>query len=381
MLKSGYFRKFLLSLGSAIVAVSLLEVPVLFQVLDYRTLIGPSHIWFGNNITDPGLLIIHRPHARQKGSSRGGDAAAFYQIPPSDLTLYRWDLRYDQHGFRNQTDLRSADIAVIGDSFVEGWTVLDTQLTTSLLAQLQGKVVANLGQSTYGPLQELIVLKRYGLPLRPRLVLWMFFEGNDLGDVISYRREVRNQENFWRAFVRRSFTRSAAYEVKRILSRRVKPPGVQRSGLLPMLNGQTRTVYFIYRSGPYTKDDLSALDETALTLTTAHQLCAAQGAHLLFVFIPEKFRVFQSFCQFSQESECRNWVLNDMPERLRSALGSVSSEIGYLDLTPSLVDSVKKGALPYYPDDEHWSPEGHQIAAEAINNYLSSTAGPAGTPK
>jgi len=138
-----------------------------------------------------------------------------------------------------------------------------------------------------------------------------------------------------------------------------------------MLNGKSRTIYFIYRSGPFTKDDLSALDETALTLATAQQLCAAQGARLVFVFVPEKFRVFHTFCQFPQKSECRNWVLNDMPERLRGAIASVSSEIGYLDLTPNLVDSVKKEVLPYYADDEHWSPEGHQIAAEAINHYLS----------
>jgi len=103
------------------------------------------------------------------------------------MTLFRWDVRYDHNGFRNQTDLKSADIVVIGDSFVEGLTVSDAQLVTSLLAHLQGKVVANLGQSTYGPQQELIVLKRYGLPLRPRTVVWMFFEGNDLADVITYR--------------------------------------------------------------------------------------------------------------------------------------------------------------------------------------------------
>jgi hypothetical protein len=45
--------------------------------------------------------------------------------------------------------------------------------------------------------------------------------------------------------------------------------------------------------------------------------------------------------------------------------------IGYLDLTPDLADGVKRGVLPYYPDDEHWTPEGHKIAAEAIHKYLN----------
>jgi hypothetical protein len=201
----------------------------------------------------------------------------------------------------------------------------------------------------------------------------MFFEGNDLGDVIWYRYAIRHQPSFRQAFVKRSFTRSAVREVKWILSGPAKRSGVEHSGLIPMLNGKSRTMYLIYRSGPFTKDDLSALDETALTLATAQQLCAAQGARLVFVFVPEKFRVFHAFCQFPQKSEWRNWVLNDMPERLRGALASVSSEIGYLDLTPDLVDAVKIGVLPYYPDDEHWTPEGHQIAAAAIDDYLLST--------
>jgi hypothetical protein len=37
------------------------------------------------------------------------------------------------------------------------------------------------------------------------------------------------------------------------------------------------------------------------------------------------------------------------------------------------MDTVKGGTLPYYADDEHWSPEGHKVAAETINDYLIST--------
>ena len=76
-------------------------------------------------------------------------------------------------------------------------------------------------------------------------------------------------------------------------------------------------------------------------------------------------------CQFSEDSECRNWVLPDMPERLQSALHSISPGIGYLDLTPYLVEAAKAGELPYYRDDEHWTPAGHTVAAEAISRYLS----------
>jgi lysophospholipase L1-like esterase len=368
--KSKRARRLLLIAVSVIFTLFLIEFPAWIDVLDYRTLIGPSHAWWAPNIFDRELLHIHRAHAHQSGRSLGGDAASAYQIPPSDKTVYQWKVKYDQNGFRNEVDLKRADVVVIGDSFVEGLTVPTEQLTTSVLARLSGQVVANLGQSAYGPLEEMVVLKRYGLPLRPRTVVWMFFEGNDLQDVTAYRQAMRNPPNFWRAFVARSFTRSAVHEVHYLVSPPARLIGTKRSAVLQMPNGEEAMVYFIYSPKPITNENLTALDDTVRTLANAHQLLAAQGARLVFVFIPSKFRVFHPFCRFDEESEVRSWTPNDMSERLEKALESISTDIGYLDLTPSLVDAMKSGALPYYPDDEHWSPEGHKVAAEAINAYL-----------
>ena len=54
--------------------------------------------------------------------------------------------------------------------------------------------VVNLGQAAYGLKQELGVLRRFALPLRPRLVLWFLFGGNDLRDVELYEWQKRNLE-------------------------------------------------------------------------------------------------------------------------------------------------------------------------------------------
>ena len=374
--KSRSVRRFLLVILSVFFTLSLIEFPAFTGAVDYRTVIGPEHAWWAPNITDQELLHIHRPHAQQRGSAHGGDAAAAYAIPQSDMTSYQWDVKYDQNGFRNDLDLKHAATIVIGDSIVEGLTVSQSQLMTSILAHLDGEVVANLGQSAYGPQQELVVLKRYGLQLQPHNVVWMFFEGNDLSDVLGYREAMRHPPSLWRAFFARSFTRNTLKEIKRFASPPSKMAGVKYSAVIQTPGGQKLTVYFGYSAKPLSKDELSALDETARTLSAAHSLCAARGARLTVVFVPDKFRVFHSFCQFPQESECRNWGLNDLPGRLQNVVGSISSEIGYLDLTPNLVNAMKTEALPYYPDDEHWSPAGHKIAAEAINDYLLSTPNP-----
>lgn len=373
VLRSGITRRCLVALGSFVFAAFLIEFPALIGVFDYRTVIGPEHLWWGPNRTDPELLQIRRPYAHQRGSARGGLISWGYEIPPADMTLYQWDVTYDRNGFRNQSNLQRADIAVIGDSFVEGLTIPTEQLTTFLLSKHQNNAVANLGQSAYGPQQELLVLKRYGLPLRPRTVVWMFSESSDLGDVISYRNLITHPPSFWQAFYHRSFTRNSVKEIKRLLFHPVKPSGIKRSGLFRASDGRTVTLYFVSPSAPFTNEDLGALEETTRTIADAHGLCAAQGIHFVFVFIPTKFRVFHDFCQFPQESECRNWGVNDLPERMRKAVRSISSEIGYIDLIPYLRAAVKGGALPYYPDDDHWSPEGHKIAAEAIRDYLALT--------
>lgn len=372
VLQSRNLQRFLLVVASLLFVLFCIELPALIGALDYRTVIGPYHMWWAPNVADPELLAIHRPHAHQSGSAMGGDIASSYQIPQSDMTQFQWDVTYDRNGFRNERDLDRADVAVIGDSFAEGLTVTTAELVTSRLAALQGVVVANLGQSTYGPLQELIVLKRYALPLHPRAVVWMFFEGNDLQDVIAYQNAREHPPDFLHAFWARSFTRSASLAAKRIFEPQVKPPGTRRAGLCQLPDGRQLDTYFGYLAKPLTQEELKALDETANTIAAAYKLCAAQGARLLFVFVPTKFRVLYDLCQFSDASECRNWVLPEMPERLQSALHSISPNIGYLDLTPYLVQGARTEGYPYYRDDEHWSPDGHKVAAEAISRCLQS---------
>jgi hypothetical protein len=374
MVKSEAARRLVLIAVGLLLALFLLEFPALVNVLDYNRMIGPGAHWWATNRADPELLHIGRPYLHIVGQSRGGLMESGYQIPPSEMTLFRYDAKLDRNGFRNEVDLESVDMVVIGDSMVEGLTVPTPELMTSLLAHLQNEVVANLGQIDYGPQQELIVLKRYGLPLRPRAVLWMFYEGNDLKDVVDYDQAMRNARSFsWSAFFARSFTKNALRGVKRLLLPAARPPGITRAGVLQTSNGKKLTLYFFFPSQPLTKEDLSALDETTRILAEAQKLCAAQGSRLIFVFVPEAFRVFQGFCQFPLESNCRQWVLSDLPERMRRAVGSISSDIGYLDLTPNLVEAVKRGAIPYDSDDPHWSPEGHKIAADAINGYLLAT--------
>jgi len=374
LLRSAIVRRLLLAIVSLFFALFVIELPALFHLVDYKAVIGPLRGYYATIIYDPELLYIKRPHSAWIGQLRGGDITANYRLPPSDMTLFHWDTKYDQSGCRNQQDLQKADIVAVGDSMVEGVTVPSPQLMTSLVGRAQGKVVANLGQSAYGPQQELASLKRFGLPLHPDTVLWVFSEASDLGDVVWYDALKRNPEGFWTSFYQRSFTRTA-YKTLMLLFGH-KRDGVTRSGVVERSNGNHVTMYFLSVAAPLSARDLGALDETVHIVAEAYQRSQAQNARLVFVFAPDKFRVFHDFCSFPEASECRNWVVNDLPERMRKAITAIAPGIGYIDLTPNLVDAVKQGQLPYYPDDAHWSPEGHKIAADTINDYLSAVRKP-----
>src|SRR5207247_6616869 len=116
--------RILLVLGSLVFTFAILEFLAWIEVFDYRAVIGVP-VGGLHDVFDRELLHRHGPHLHLAGSSRGGQITGPFQIPPSERQLYQWDVHYDQNGFRNQTDLTKADIAVIGDSFVEGMTIPD----------------------------------------------------------------------------------------------------------------------------------------------------------------------------------------------------------------------------------------------------------------
>src|SRR5262245_17074568 len=89
----------------------------------------------------------------------------------------------DRFGFNNpdqQWDI-PPQVALVGDSFVEGWCVPREE---SFAGRIRQNVPATLsvGYTGHGPLAELGTIREYVEPRRPAHVFWFFFEGNDLRD-------------------------------------------------------------------------------------------------------------------------------------------------------------------------------------------------------
>jgi hypothetical protein len=385
-----------------LILVLILEVAALTGLVHFdklfRQLAGE---WGGpttNFVEDPDFGFRRPPHSSWTGRPRS-DMAELWNLPmlpPHPLTFTT-----DSRGFRNLEEPDRADVVLIGDSYVEGHYVDDRETAAAALRELVDGEVVNLGQSGYGSLQELEVLRRFGLPLRPNLVAWFFFEGNDLYDdqefenMILYLREhetfdtaesnkiegdpddeseaedsdgaragSRSWSDRWKAFRKASFTRHAFRTLRR-WSHAAVPNGTPSFGWYRDDAGRHHRLYFYdYALLEFSDYERERLAVTRETLRAARDECEAQGARLVVFFIPMKFRVYQEHCSFPPHSPCTRWAPWDLAERF--AAMCEEEGIALVDLTPPMRVAAGQGRLLYAPEDSHWNAAGHRFVAERV---------------
>ena len=93
----------------------------------------------------------------------------------------------DRYGFNNpnwEWDKKKIEYLLVGDSYAHGACVNRPNDISSVLRNLSNKSVLNLGQGGNGPLIEYATLREY-LNTNVKKVLWIYYEGNDLQNLIK----------------------------------------------------------------------------------------------------------------------------------------------------------------------------------------------------
>ena len=91
----------------------------------------------------------------------------------------------DEHGFNNPAGSWQSgqlDVAALGDSFTQGYCVPPDKSFVGLIRQAYPATL-NLGMAANGPLYMLATLQEYLPFYRPKVVLWFYYEGNDLAEL------------------------------------------------------------------------------------------------------------------------------------------------------------------------------------------------------
>jgi len=210
----------------------------------------------------------------------------------------------DEHGFNNQRGLhkkKNIDVALIGDSYVHGMCVTPGEDVAGRLRS-EGLRAISLGMRGSGPLIELAILSEYALPLKPRVVLWFYFE-NDLRDLAEEQSSALLGRYMDRDFSQR--LRDRQDEIDRVLVRQVRQwetaitdrggEATEEAGVFTGWKAvekmfklyHLRARLGIDRPSPYHGAPSPLFREILLS---AHARIREAGGRMYFVFLPEWYQ-------------------------------------------------------------------------------------------
>jgi SGNH hydrolase-like domain, acetyltransferase AlgX len=366
-----------------------------------------------------------RPNLKSRCVWRFGEIVSVGGIPESVApgVVHRYSLKTDAEGFRNSSVRAKIDVAALGDSMVEGMMLPVRDAWPAQLEKRTGWSVQNYGTATFGPQQELYVLRDYAIKHHPRLTVLGFYAGNDLWDAEAFDRYERlhdlagtelNASKVTQSF--RKYETLCLWSAVEVAARSI----IQRSASRP--NEQAATLASVTR--PYfdqgmfhipvagnvlqfawTPSNLVGLSAprsqfeqrpgwslTRKALIEANSTCTQNGSHFVLMFIPSLEQVYwplversldpgalQSALDFYVErSYARGTHLNAAKFRAnRLAQNQMLAEfcakenIPLLDLTPALQREVESGSIVYFADDQHLNAAGQKVAAAQLATFLA----------
>lgn len=354
------------------------------------------------SLPDPDAGKLGEPNLRAMTNSRF-DLEPLYAPGPwcaEEPPTFRFHT--DSLGFRNDADLEQADLVAIGDSFTQGHHVQREEIWAARLAVLLEMTHINLGMSGYGPQQQAAVLRKFGLPKRPRLVVWQFCLENDLQDAMRFE-QWRATGLSYRDYVRQRSRLNPGGQlflswelVKRLLGLGETTAPELPTPALFRLGDRTLPIGFLceLHTLVQTEDQLRAHPGFAPTLAALEQArrdCTAQGVPLLVFFVPSKLGVYLDHVADATEGER---LLRSQGARIALGVSETSTEetlalvrerrdigrtvlaealekrtITVLDLTPAFREQAAQGNLLYYAMDSHWNAAGHDFAARLLAAY------------
>lgn len=277
----------------------------------------------------------------------------------------------DEHGFNNPQGLYEkgeVDLVLIGDSITQGCCVRPGEDLGSLIRE-RGLRALNLGYGFNGPLFELATLREYARPLEPKVVLWLYFEGNDILELsqeaqISPILMAYLEDDFFQGLAKRQS------QIDRLLRDWVEVcmergdiaqwgPEGSRSALMRVLN----LSHLRYRFGiGKPQESFFDVDLFSKILRKANQEVLSWGGRFFFVFLPKRERLMEG----SDDSKSLH---RDAVLRVVSDL-----EIPTIDTLDTLKRHSDPMALFPFGLEPHYNRKGYEVIAKTIIDHLQDVS-------
>jgi len=266
----------------------------------------------------------------------------------------------DEHGFNNPKGLyqiNKVDIVLTGDSYTEGYSVYPNENIGDVLRQLDFNAIS-LGKAGNGSLIELATLKEYAEPLKPKIVLWVYYvndiEGLEHEISSSFLRKYLNENNFSQNLISRQ------EEIDSLLvNLQVKDPLIKSRAfnILKMYNLRER-INLIPKPRGWEEGEPTFTPIFKNILQKSNQMVSEWGGKMYFIYLP-------SFDLYSNNNERfnREFVLHSATE-LDIPIIDIHKEV--FDLHPDPF------SLFPFRMSGHYTAEGYRLVAETIGKRLKA---------
>lgn len=276
-------------------------------------------------------------------------------------------LGYESIGFRDDgIDEGQPLVVVVGDSFANCAGVELGACWVELLEQELDRDFANLSVLGYGPQQEATMLTHYGLPLKPKWVLWVFF-ANDVKDawrVSQFGSGAARNTEFWQSPGRTWLVENSALYILGSFF------WYNRFFFYNLITADETTRGNPNLSWWLTNTDLAipevavGFDRAKTAILEANRQTTAQGdeTQLVVVILPFREQVYAS-----PHLQARFDHLNEsLAEFLQE------NDIPVIDLTADLRRRAGVEAAPlYFDEDIHLNVKGNEVVAELLKQRLA----------
>ena len=281
--------------------------------------------------------------------------------------------RSDSLGFRNPQNVWTPlhiDAALIGDSFVHGFCRSESETIGGVLRS-RGIRAGNAGLTGAGPLAELGVLREFVGASRPRDVYWLFYEGNDLIDLVSERQTILSRyldTHFSQQLrARLPIVEQVEKRYADSLIQRYEPPstGARARGFLTLRNLRTATGLYRGVKQPGLRDESRELALLKEVLASADSDVKSWGGTLHLVYLPERRR----FDRRSRAVAGENHRPADVEKEVLSIARDLN--IGVLNAATAFAREGDPSSL-WNARRYHYNARGYSIVAGLIADDLRS---------
>lgn len=320
-----------------------------------------------------------------------GDMYQLTCISPADappFEPYRVSFKRDKHGFRNAEPWpEEVDVVVLGDSFTAAELVQQPfwqNLSESML------VLAVPGSGT---LEQQRLFDAFALPRKPETVVLAFFAGNDLRDNESFAEMISqgltSHDRLHRG--KNPLDYSLVFRLLQYISEATTADPVISCHYPVIAHTDSPTPVAFYRKFlPILGADRDSLLESEglqlikQSISEMASALASYGAELLLLYIPQRAELYWSYLDEASkamivEVESRDSHLTDLDKIddnlsvQRDVMKQLAADldVSFLDLTTPLADAIRAGQSPYFFADTHWNQQGHNIARNALLDFLN----------